>query len=161
MNPVVADLLRIHVIHSRQVFLNPSVFYHPGQENCMVDDTSCLFDLSDTPFLAHVSVTYPQPQISWQLFPLPPQLFSCVISLLCRKLCNQELHWMRANRECTSIGPTYALPFLLSLISKIHPSLEMKYCRYMDTGSDMPTTPSDACIDLGKSQFLSHGGRLR
>ena len=40
INPVVADLLRICVLHSRQFFLNPSVFYHPGQENCMANDAS-------------------------------------------------------------------------------------------------------------------------
>ena len=57
INPVVADLLHIRTLHSHQFFLNPSVFYHPGMENCMADDASCLFDFSDTPFLAHVSIT--------------------------------------------------------------------------------------------------------
>ena len=68
-NPVVAYFLRIHAIHSQQFFLNPSVFYHPGQENCMADDASRLFDLSDTPFIAHIPATYPQLQILWQLCP--------------------------------------------------------------------------------------------
>ena len=30
INLVVADLLRIRALHSRQFYLNPSVFYHPG-----------------------------------------------------------------------------------------------------------------------------------
>ena len=60
INPVVADLLRIHALHSRKFFLNPSVFYHPGQENCMADDASCLFYVSDTDFLTHMSVVHPQ-----------------------------------------------------------------------------------------------------
>ena len=60
INPVVADLLRIRALHSRKFFLNPSVFYHPGQENCMADDASCLFYLSDTDFLTHMSVVHPQ-----------------------------------------------------------------------------------------------------
>ena len=38
INPVVTDLLRIHAIHSRKFFQNPSVFQHSGQENCMADD---------------------------------------------------------------------------------------------------------------------------
>ena len=63
INPAVADLLRICALHSGQFFLNPSVIYHPGLENCMEDDSSRLFHLSDTPFLAHMSVTYPQSHI--------------------------------------------------------------------------------------------------
>ena len=59
INPVVSDLLRIRALHSRQFFLSLSVFYHLGLKNCMADDVSRLFDLADTPFLAHMSVTYP------------------------------------------------------------------------------------------------------
>ena len=55
INPVVADFLRIRALHSRQFFFNPSVLYHPGQENCMADDPSCLLDLSGNSFLAHMS----------------------------------------------------------------------------------------------------------
>ena len=60
INLVVAELLRICVLHSRKFFLNPSVFYHPGKENCMADDASRLFYLSDTDFLTHMSVVHPQ-----------------------------------------------------------------------------------------------------
>ena len=60
INPVVADLLCIRALHSGKFFLNPSVFYHPGQENCMADDTSHSFYLSDTGFLTHMSVVHPQ-----------------------------------------------------------------------------------------------------
>ena len=58
-NPVVADLFRIRALHSRQFFLNPSVFYQPSLKNRMTDEASCVFDLADTPLLAHMSVTYP------------------------------------------------------------------------------------------------------
>ena len=51
------------------IFLNPSVLYHPGQDNRIADDASRLFDISDTPFLAHMSATYPQTQILWHLCP--------------------------------------------------------------------------------------------
>ena len=60
VNPVVADLLRIHALHSRKLFLNISVFYHLGQENCMADDASRLFYLSDTKFFTHMYVVHPQ-----------------------------------------------------------------------------------------------------
>ena len=68
INPVVADLLCICTLHSRKI-LNPSIFYHPGQENCMADDASCLFNLSETSFLTHMSVVYPQLHGLWQTPP--------------------------------------------------------------------------------------------
>ena len=40
INPVVADLLRIRTLLSRQFSLNLPIFYHPGQGNCMAEDTS-------------------------------------------------------------------------------------------------------------------------
>ena len=58
INPVVVDLLRICTLHSRFFFSNPSVFYHPGQENCMAYDASCLFHLSDTAFITHMSAVH-------------------------------------------------------------------------------------------------------
>ena len=72
INQVVADLLRIRALHSSKFFLKPSVFYHPGQENCMADDASRLFYLSDTDFLTHMSVVHPQLHGLWQI-PLPPR----------------------------------------------------------------------------------------
>ena len=67
INPVVADLLRINVLHSRKFFLNPSIFYHLGQENCMADHALSLFYLSDTNFLTHMSVIHPQLHGLWQI----------------------------------------------------------------------------------------------
>ena len=57
----------------------------------MADDTSCLFEISDTPFIVHMSATYPKLKFLWQLYPLLSQLLSCVISTLCRNMCNREL----------------------------------------------------------------------
>ena len=91
INPVVADLLRICARHSRIFFLNPSGFYHPGQENCMADDASRLFYLSDTEFFTHMSVVHPQLHSSWQISLPPPELISCVISTLRRKPCDPVL----------------------------------------------------------------------
>ena len=91
INLVVAYLLLIHVLHSIKFFLNHSVFYHLGQENCMADDASSLFYLSDTKFLTHVSVVYPQSHGSWKISPLLLELISCLISTLHRKPCNLSL----------------------------------------------------------------------
>ena len=52
---------------TQEFFLNPSVLYHPVQDNRMADDASRLFKISDTPFLAHISATYLQLQILWRL----------------------------------------------------------------------------------------------
>ena len=78
-NPVVADLLCIHTLHYRKFFLNSSVFYHPGLENCMADDASRLFYLSGTNFLTHMSIVHPQSHGLWQISLPPPYLLSCVI----------------------------------------------------------------------------------
>ena len=93
--------------------------------------------------------------------PLPPQLISCVICTLCSQLCYQVLHRMHANRDSTGSGLISDPPYGPALLSNIHPSLELKYCRYMDTGFDMPSTPSAKWSDLGKSRFLRHGGQFR
>ena len=98
INPVVADLLCLHALHLRQFFLNPSVFYHLGIENCMANDTSCMFELSNTSLLAHMSAAFPQLQSSWQLSLLPPDLLSCMISTLRRNPCKQGLHKILFNR---------------------------------------------------------------
>ena len=58
IKPVIADLLHIHTLHLRQFTLKPSVFNHPGQENQMAYNVSHPFDLSDTLFLALISVPY-------------------------------------------------------------------------------------------------------
>ena len=65
VNLVVADLLRICALHSKKLFLNPSVFNHPGQENCMAGDASHLFYLADTKFITHMSAVHPQSHGSW------------------------------------------------------------------------------------------------
>ena len=127
----------------------------------MADDAYHLFDLSDTPSLVRMSATYLQPQILWQLCPLPPQLISCVISMLRRKSCNQEIYRMCANRGCAVSGPTSASPCQSYLLSKMHPSLKLKSCRYMGTGLNILTTTSNTWNELGKIHFLRHGVWLR
>ena len=64
INPVVADLLCLRALNPKQFFLNPSISYQPGIDNLMADDASCLFELSDTSLLAHMSAVYPQSKIS-------------------------------------------------------------------------------------------------
>ena len=127
----------------------------------MSDYTYLLFDISDTSFCSHIYDTYPQPQILWKLCPLPHKLLPCVISMLFRKMCYQEILRMISSRGCTVIGTTSAPPFWLVLLSNIHPSPELRTYMYIDTGSNIPTNPSDACNDLENNRFLRHGEWLR
>ena len=119
INLVVDDFLYIHTLYSRQFFLNPPVFCHLGQENCMTYDASHLFGLPDTSFLAHVSVAVPQPLSLGHFFPLPLELFSCVMYKLRRKPCKRALLRMQDSRGCTSSGRAYAPPCQSILIFKI------------------------------------------
>ena len=108
-----------------------------------------------------MSLTYLQPYILWKLCPLPPQLLSCVISTLRTNIFEKGLHRMSANRDSTGSGPISAAPCQSAILSKIHLSLELKSCRYMDTGSNVSSTPSAEWTNLLNSQFLRHGGQLR
>ena len=158
INPVVADLLCIRTLHPRQLFTNHSFFYHPVINNCMSDDASCLFKISDISLLAHMSATYPQPQSLWQISFLPPDLLSCVIFILCKKPCERALLKKFDRRSSTSSGMTSAPPCQSKLLSKIHPSLASISSKYMGTESVTPSTPNAKWSDLGRSRFLRHGG---
>ena len=127
----------------------------------MADDASCLFALSYTSLLAHLSSVYPQYRSSWMISLPPPDLLSCVISTLRRKPCERELHKILASRGSTSSGAISAPPSRSILLSKIHPSLASRSSKFMGTGSDTPSTPSAEWTDLGMSRFLRHGGRLQ
>ena len=117
INLVVADLLRIHALHSRKLFLNNSIFYHLGKENSMADDASRLFYLSDTDFLTHMSVAHTQLHGSWQISLPTPELLSCVISTLRRTTYELALLRMRDSRGCTDSGPTSVPPCRLILFT--------------------------------------------
>ena len=160
-NSVVANLLCLHAPHLRQLFVNPSFFYHPFIDNHMAYDASHLYDLSDTYLLAHMYDSYPQPQSLWKLSLLPPYLLSCVISTLRRKPWEQELHKMLSGRGSTSSGATSAAPSRSILLSKIHMSLASRVSKSTGTVSDMPSTPSAEWTNLIRRRSLRHGGRLR
>ena len=127
----------------------------------MADDALRLFNLSDTSFITHVSVTYPQLHGWWQISPPPPELLSCVISTLLRKLCKQAILSMQDSRGCIGIGLTYVPPCQPILLSKIHISLASNSSKSTDAGSVTPSTPIVRWTNLGKNLFLRHGGRLQ
>ena len=123
INPVVVYLLHICTLHSIKFFLNPSVFYRPDQGNCIANNASRLFYLSDTGFLTHMSVVHPQSHGSWQISLPPLELLSCLILTLRRKPCKLALLKIQVIRGCTSSGLT-SVPLCWSiLLSKIYPYL--------------------------------------
>ena len=156
-NPVVAYLLLTRVIHSRKFFLNLLVFYYPGQENFIKEDTSRLFILPSTPFLAGMSSTCPQLQTLLLIYFLPPQLISCMIFTARRRPWEQKILNMRNTRGCKGIGNTSAPPFWPTLLYKIHPYSELASYGFTYTASKMLTTPSDAWTNLGKVGFSGMG----
>ena len=110
INPVVVGLIRIHALHSRQFFVNLSVFIIRSSKNCMADGASCLFDLSDTSLLAHMSADYPRLHSLWKISLPPPGLLSCVISTMRRKTCERELYKMLTRISSTISRETSVPP---------------------------------------------------
>ena len=135
INLVVEDILRIRALHSRKFFLNPSVFYHLGQENCMADDASRLFYLSETDFLTRMSVVHPQLHGSWQISLPSLELLSCVISTLRRKPCELVLRYTGSGT--TSVPPCWSI-----LLSTIHLSLSSSSSKSTATKLGTPSTTS-------------------
>ena len=127
----------------------------------MENDAFCLFHLSDTSFLARMSVAYPQPLGLWKISPPPPELIYCVIYMLRRKPCEWELFRMRDSRGCTSSGLTSVPPCKSILLSNIYACLTLNSSKSPGTGSDMPSTTSAEWNDLGRRRFFGHGGLLQ
>ena len=103
-----------------------------------------------------IQTVYPQSQNSWTISLPPPNLFSCVISTLRRKPCEQEKHNILASRGSTSSGASSAPHSRTILLSKIHPSLASRSYKSTRTGTDTPSTQTAKWTDLGRSPFLRH-----
>ena len=141
--------------------MNSLFFHHPGQGNCMEDDASRLFNLSDTKFITHMSVGYPHPHGLWNPPPPPLELLSCMIFTLRRKPCKQAILRMRDSRGYIGSGLNSVPPYWSILLSKIHPPFTSNSSKSTATGSITPGTLSAGWTDLGNNQFLRHGGRLQ
>ena len=83
-----AYLLRLQALHQRQLRYLSRVTHIPGVANCMADDCSRLWHLTDNALLAHFESTYPQDK-PWQMRHLRPQMLSVLTSALHKR--RQEL----------------------------------------------------------------------
>jgi hypothetical protein len=80
-----AYLLRILALHQRHHRYRATSDYISGPSNCMADDASRLWNLSNSELLSHFNSTYPQHQ-SWQLSQPQPNLLSALImALQCKR----------------------------------------------------------------------------
>ena len=88
VNLILAVLLRFCDDMNSMALLNPSVFYHPGHLNTMVDDASRRFDLPDNKFLSFFRSKFRlwRSAGSWKLCHPPIEITSCVISVLRRRM---------------------------------------------------------------------------
>jgi hypothetical protein len=76
------ELLRIQALHQRH-HRHCSLFSHiPGPVNAVADDTSCLWNLSDSQLLAYFNESYPQ-QLPWRLCHLRAKTKSALILACC------------------------------------------------------------------------------
>jgi hypothetical protein len=79
-----AYLLRLQALHQRQHRYASRVSHIPGVSNCMADDCSRLWNLTDDALLSHFNTHYPQ-ETPWQLLQLRPQMLSVLTSALHKK----------------------------------------------------------------------------
>ena len=97
-----AYLLRVNSMHQRHHRYLAVYDHINGPSNCMADDASRLFSLSDRTFLSHFEQHYPQPQ-PWTLCRLPPGMNSALTSAL-RKQRPAPQSYLNAPTPATTPG---------------------------------------------------------
>lgn len=104
-------LLRLMSLHQRAFRYQLRSFYMPGPSNCMADDCSRLWHLSDDELLAHFDSAYPQKE-PWQICHLRPEMFSALCSAVrCKRQPPEEiLGVLRPGATSSSGGQLSALP---------------------------------------------------
>ena len=132
-----AAILRHQALHQRFHRYLSLKDYLPGEQNCMADDASRLWTLSDAAFLAHFNSTFPQTQ-PWQLFQPSRKTVSSAISALHTSMSNKAL-WLPPPPPLHPIGPSGPIsvtrfPSLRPLVTSPTPSPS---CRSLpsDTGA--------------------------
>jgi len=136
-------LLRLFALHQRAYRYQSRDFFIPGTANCMADDCSRLFHLSDTDLVAHFNSRYPQKR-SWQLRHLRPEMSSALISSLLQKRVppGEILPEQTAGRACGQCGCNSA-PSAASTTS-LNPSPIRSLCSRLSLGGTM--TAASPCV---------------
>jgi hypothetical protein len=98
-----AYLLRVNSMHQRHHRYLVVYDHIHGPSNCMADDASRLFSLTDRAFLSHFDQHYPQPQ-PWILCHLPPGMHLALTCAL-RKQRPEPRSYLNAPMPVTIPGP--------------------------------------------------------
>jgi hypothetical protein len=128
-----AYLLRLQALHQRQHRYASRVSHIPGVSNCMADDCSRLWNLTDDALLSHFNTHYPQ-ETPWQLLQLRPQMLSVLTSALHKK-----------RRELPSSLPVYAQQIALGTSGPSSASPLMSIPCFRGSPSPPPSSKSSLC----------------
>jgi hypothetical protein len=136
-----AYLLRINSLHQRHHRYLTLYDHIAGPANCMADDASRLFHLSDHAFLAHFHQHYPQAQ-PWQLCPLPPAMNFALTSAL-RKQRLDPQSFLNGNLPRTGLGKfgNISAPSWASLLSSTRSSIPSPSCKSSPNDTAMADSP--------------------
>ena len=140
---MVADLLHLRSRVNRQFNITPSVFYHPGAQNTMVEDASRKFHLAPETLLSLFSTTY-SPQQSpgmWHACYSPSEIFSLVIFALHKQPFERGTYPVkRLPRNIISRCPSAPKCRCTTCFKTQRTPLSRSF-KCLDTGSVTDTTP--------------------
>ena len=156
INLVKANLLRLYSILNHQSTMSPSIFYHPGSRNTMVEGVLHRFDLCYNSCLSFFVCKYQlQYPCSWILYHLLKEVISSVICAIHKQL---------------FVGVTYQTPVPQHYINNWFPSAPilplttnfrtmmsqpLRSFKCMTTGSVTNTTPDKIVSD--QTRLLRRG----
>jgi hypothetical protein len=143
-------LLRLSALHQRHHRYLSSFFHIPGVRNCMADDCSRLWHLTDTELLVYFNAKYPQSE-PWQMRHLNSRMNSALIaSLQCKRQPPQEtFHEPEAAPICGKSGASSASPST-SMTSLPKHKTQSHSCKCLPDATAMAassdTATEDGCI---------------
>jgi hypothetical protein len=157
-----AYLLRVNSMHQRHHRYLAVYDHIAGPSNCMADDASRLFSLTDHAFLSHFEQLYPQQQ-PWTLCCLPPGMNSALICAL-HKTRPEPLSYLSAPMPVTSLGP-FGRPtvppwaYRLSWKPSATPSLTSKSSPSATATADSPRARTASALAPWSRRYATSGRR--
>jgi hypothetical protein len=140
-NTTPAYLLHLQALHQHFHCYMPTHSYLHGPLNCMGDNASRRWDLSDHELLTHFNLSYPQP-MPWKLFRPHSVMLSAVTSMLHRKRLPLELFLIALPPLATSgtAGRTSVTCSHWILPSQCSP-IQSPSCKSMHTATTLASSP--------------------
>ena len=158
VNPLVFYLIHLQYLINHQLKIILSVFYHPGTQNNMADDTSRKFHLVPDIFLSLFSTTY-SPQQSpgmWHTCHPPSGIVSSVIPALRKQPLKVGVSPVkRLPRSIVTRSPSAPKCRCTTCLRTRRTLLSMSF-KYFVTGSVTDTTPHIFSVS-GRTRLLWRG----